>query len=114
MRVRLVTSVSLRKWKAALASPQYAEMWHKLIALALPRDRDRCPKCGSKDFLRSRRKNFIEFSVSKFVLPYRCPHCYLRFFRPVDVAQAVNFKRYRTHFTGLRKYAERPESSIVH
>jgi C4-type Zn-finger protein len=73
------------------------------MALALPKNRDRCPKCGSKDFLRSRRKNFIEFGVSKFVLPYRCPHCYLRFFRPVQVAEAEDPNRYRLQYSGLQQ-----------
>jgi len=78
-------------------------MCHKLFAFALPRNRDRCPKCGSKDFLRSRRKNFLEFAVSRLVLPYRCPHCYLRFFRAVEAIDAEDPKHYRAHFGELQQ-----------
>src|ERR1700728_3295543 len=99
MRVRLVTSVSLPKWRAPAGSQRLAarrrEIWHKGLALALPRDRDRCPKCGCRERDRSHRKNFIEFGISKFVLPYRCPHCYLRFFRPVEIGNTEDAKRYR-------------------
>ena len=101
MRVRLVTSVSLAQWKARIASPRYRELWKKAVALALPKNRDRCPKCGARDFLRSRRKNFLEFTISKFVLPYRCPHCYLRFFRPVEAADAEDSKRFQAQYGGM-------------
>lgn len=103
MRVRLVTGAPLRKWKAVLTSPRYGALWRNIVAFALPKNRDRCPKCGSKDFLRSRRKNFIEFGLSKFVLPYRCPHCYLRFFRPVQAHEIEDPNRYRLHYSGLRQ-----------
>jgi hypothetical protein len=102
MRVRLVTRVYLPRWKAPFALPRHAqtwrEMWHKVVALVLPRDRDRCPKCGSRDFTRSHRKNFLEFGISKFVLPYRCQHCYLRFFRPVESGNGEDGKRYRANY----------------
>lgn len=106
MRVRLVTSVSLPKWQVPFASQRYAERWreawHKVLAFALPSNRDRCPKCGCREFTRSRRKNFIEFGISKFVLPYRCPHCYLRFFRPVETGQEEDAKRDRAHYAGFQ------------
>jgi hypothetical protein len=111
MRIRLVTSVSVRKWKSPFASKRYAGIWQeirqKALALALPRNRDRCPKCGSKDFRRSRRKNFIEFGISRFVLPYRCPHCYLRFFRAVE-GDAEDPRHYRAHYTELQQVHRTP------
>jgi DNA-directed RNA polymerase subunit RPC12/RpoP len=103
MRVRVVTGVSLRQWKTALRSRRPREFWRRLVRLALPRNRDRCPKCGSKDFLRSRRKNFIEFGISKLVLPYRCSHCYRRFFRAVQAAEIEDPNRYRMHDSGLQQ-----------
>jgi len=87
-------------------APVLQETWHKVLALALPRNRDRCPKCGSRDFSRSRRKNFVEFGISKFVLPYRCQHCYLRFFRPVEGAE--DNKRYRAHYAELQQVHRTP------
>src|ERR1700761_4443226 len=106
MRVRLVTRVSLPKWQASAASQRYAEKWReiwgKVLELTLPRDRDRCPKCGCRELNRSHRKNFIEFGISKFVLPYRCPHCYLRFFRPVEIGNTEDGKRYRAQYAGFQ------------
>ena len=102
MRVRLVTSVSLPKWEARVIARRYNDLWHKLVARALARNKDRCPKCGCRDFARSRRKNFIEFTISRLALPYRCPHCYLRFFRAVESSEADDAKRYRAQYAGLQ------------
>lgn len=43
---------------------------------------ERCPKCGSKEIQRSRRKNILELTFGFLVLPWRCTVCYVRFYRP--------------------------------
>jgi DNA-directed RNA polymerase subunit RPC12/RpoP len=100
MRVRINASVDVSKWTQMLSPQVYNRLWHKAVALATPKNRDRCPKCGSRDFLRSHRKNILEFAASSFVLPYRCSHCYFRFFRANEAA--ADPKRYRTHYPSLQ------------
>jgi predicted nucleic-acid-binding Zn-ribbon protein len=85
-----------------MSAQSYSGLWHKAVALATPRNRERCPKCGSRDFLRSHRKNLIEFAISAFVLPYRCSHCYFRFFRSNEAAASGGAKRYRSHYPSLQ------------
>ena len=43
---------------------------------------ERCPKCGSKDIQRSRRKNIVDFALSLLFRPWRCTICFTRFYRP--------------------------------
>lgn len=43
---------------------------------------ERCPKCGSKEIQRSRRKNLIEVALGFLFLPWRCTVCFIRFYRP--------------------------------
>ena len=102
MRVRIKADVDVSKFKQVLSPQPYTMFWHKAVALATPKNRERCPKCGSRDFLRSHRKNFMEFAFSAFVLPYRCSHCYFRFFRPNEAAASDAAKRYRPHYSALQ------------
>jgi C4-type Zn-finger protein len=81
--------------------PGVGGIWHKFVALATPQNRERCPKCGSRDFLRSHRKNPIEFAISFLALPYRCSHCYFRFFRAKDTP-AADPRRYRPEYPSLQ------------
>lgn len=55
-----------------------------LLKTHLAKRTDRCPKCGSADLVRSRRRNFLERALSDAVLPYRCEYCHVRFFRTHD------------------------------
>ena len=60
----------------------HGNLWAQLlIMVGFAKDADRCPKCGSKDLMRSRRRNFIERGLSNVMLPFRCRRCYSRFFR---------------------------------
>ena len=43
---------------------------------------ERCPKCGSKDIQRSRRKSIVDFAVGFALRPWRCMICFVRFYRP--------------------------------
>lgn len=43
---------------------------------------ERCPKCGSKELQRSRRKNILEYAIGFAFRPWRCGVCFVRFFRP--------------------------------
>jgi hypothetical protein len=52
-----------------------------LLTTHLAKRTDRCPKCGSADLVRSRRRNFLERAISEVVLPYRCEYCHVRFYR---------------------------------
>ena len=49
---------------------------------SLPPFLKRCPKCGSEEIQRSRRKNLAERALGFAVLPWRCTVCYVRFYRP--------------------------------
>lgn len=49
---------------------------------------DRCPKCGSKEVQRSRRKNILEFMFGFAFLPWRCQLCFNRYYRPSWVKAA--------------------------
>jgi hypothetical protein len=103
MRVRLSAGISVSRLRKRLSFLRHSEFWHKAVAYALPRNRDRCPRCRSKDFLRSRRKNVIEFALSSLILPYRCSHCYFRFFRAVEPAGGHDPKHYRPHYPTLQQ-----------
>jgi predicted RNA-binding Zn-ribbon protein involved in translation (DUF1610 family) len=50
-----------------------------------------CPKCGGTFVHRSRKRNFVERILCRFLLlaPYRCDDCYSRYFSafPVNKTQ---------------------------
>jgi hypothetical protein len=52
---------------------------------------ERCPKCRSKEIMRSHRRNPLERALSVFVLPWRCSCCYARFYRPRWVKARVPY-----------------------
>jgi hypothetical protein len=60
-----------------------------LLTTHLAKRTDRCPKCGSADLVRSRRRNFLERAISEVVLPYRCEYCHVRFYRIHDPAESA-------------------------
>jgi DNA-directed RNA polymerase subunit RPC12/RpoP len=101
MQVRVNAGFNVSQLKEAVSLPKVSGIWHKFVSLATPQHRDRCPKCGSRDFLRSHRKNAIEFAISSFALPYRCSHCYFRFFRGNE-QPAADPRRYREHYPSLQ------------
>ena len=43
---------------------------------------ERCPKCGSKDIQRSRRRSILDFAIGFVFRPWRCTVCFVRFYRP--------------------------------
>ncbi len=102
MQVRIKTGVDVSTFKEIASSQAYTGLWRKAVALATPGHRERCPKCGSRDFLRSHRKNLVEFALSAFVLPYRCSHCYYRFFRSHQDTISSPPVKYRNQYPSLQ------------